>query len=113
MDNNNTEQAPVEPTTPNPVQSGPIIATQSGGESNKLIFWLIGGLVVILLTVGGIYWYLSQQQLSSLQPTQPTKQETAQEAQESVNSLDQDLESVNIQSADSELEKIDQDLQNL
>ncbi len=105
MDNSNSQQIPQINIPPQPSVQPAI------GESNKMIFWLIGGLVVILLTVGGIYWFLSQQQLTSQQ--QPAAQETTETPTDSIDNLDRELNSVDVQSADSELESIDEDLQNL
>lgn len=92
-------------------------STDSGG--NKLIFWLVGGVILIALVVGGIYWYLSKQQAATNTPTTTqTKTQTTATPKpptisELVSALDKELNAIEVQAADSDFADIDADLQNL
>lgn len=107
MDSNNPQTAPqpapvqpVQPPGPQPVEEG----------SKKMGVWLIGGVVLILLIVGGIYLYMSRQQAKqSLQTETPPATTTAPQ-----DNLENDLDAVNVESpVDSEFTSVDQDLQSL
>lgn len=71
------------------------------------------GLVIIVLVVGGIYFFLSRQQatIQTLQP-ESTVQVTPK-PQDTIDALDRDLNALNIENADSDFASIDQDLQQL
>lgn len=102
MDNNNPPQ---QPSAPQP-QPNPAVVQSDAAGNNKAIFWLIGGLILIILVVGGIYWYLSSKQ--TVQPAQPTVSKSA-----TGDTFDQDLNSIDVQAADSDFTSVDQDLQSL
>lgn len=117
MDNNNqsTPQATVTNTPPAnaPVTPQPIpvpVPTPSGSGSNKILIWFIIGLVLIILVVGGIYFYLSRQQIVTSSPmpavaTQTTPKEVTLE--DELNSIDVDNASNN------DFAPVDQDLNQL
>lgn len=110
MDSNNPQTSP-QPAPVQPVQPAQPAAPQPVEEgSKKMGVWLIGGVVLILLIVGGIYLYMSRQQAKqSLQTETPPAATTAPQ-----DNLENDLESVNVESpVDSEFTSVDQDLQNL
>ena len=78
---------------------------QPASEGNKTMLWLIIGLVLVILLVGGIYWYLSKQQETTPQPTlKPPTTES---------NLERDLNSIEVQTSDTEFDALDKDLQSL
>lgn len=84
---------------------------QAKPASKKMILWLILGLAVIVLAVGGIYLYLSRQQAANSLQTNAT-QTPAPAAQEN---LENDLNSINIDTTttSSDFNTVDQDLNQL
>lgn len=66
------------------------------------------GLVLILLFIGGAYWYLRDQPANNAQPAAPKS--TAQPATES---FDEDLNSIDVQTQDTDFDALDKDLQSL
>ncbi len=108
-------QNPV-PTSQNPVIQGPVPMpvqppVQHEGGS-KLIIWLIGGLIIVLLVVAGIYFFMSSQkgpkeQSQPTQTAQPAAKATNQEVQES------DVNAVEIDNLDKEFEAVEKDLETL
>lgn len=116
MENNNqTQQSPavntIPPQAPTTPQT-PIAPEPPSGESNKMVLWLVIGLVVIVVLVGGIYFFLSKQQSTETGTKQPVVQVTPK-PQDTVDALDKDLNALNIESSDSDFASIDQDLQQL
>lgn len=107
--NNPTPMGP--PIQPNAVIPTPSTSSPTKDDSsNKMILWLIGGVMFIFLVVGGIYWYLSSQQ----QVTEPTFQPTITiKPQDTVDTLDKDLNELKEDNLDSDFSSLDQDLQNL
>lgn len=100
--NTNPPQPNVPP--PNPVVAQ---APQPSGENNKMIMWLIIGVVLIVVLVGGIYLYLSTQQPKVPQaPAQAPKEET-------VTSLESEVNALEVEDIDKEFEAVDKDLQSL
>lgn len=89
----------------NPFVQPPV--AEEGGDNNKMVLWLIVGLVVVILVVGAVYWYLSSQQ----SPTQPGEQAGTKPAV--AEDLDKELNSINVDTLDSDFSLVDQDLQNL
>lgn len=83
--------------------NNPII--QPSAEGNKNIILLIVGLVAVILLIGGIYWYLTAQQTPTPQPTpRPATTET---------NLKGELDSIDVQTTDSDFTPVDSDLQSL
>lgn len=112
MDNNLSPQTPPTPTINTPPPQPAVPQTPTPGapaeESNKLILWLVIGLVVIIVLVGGIYLFLSRQQ-GTTQPQTITSQTPAPQE-----NLENDLNSIDVETgADSDFTSIDQDLQSL
>lgn len=115
MDNNQTNQptqqtAPATPPVGQPASGGQpptnIVQPASEGNNNKMILWLVGGLAVIILVFGGIYFYLNSQKKPQPTPA-PTSTPKAQE------NLESELNSVEVDNLDAEFTSVDQDLQNL
>lgn len=103
-------QQPVKPVAP----ATPNMASQAPKESNKMIFFLVGGVIVIALVVGGIFWYLSNQQKPSQTANQNTNTAVNTKSTNNVDSLNQDLNSIDVQASDSAgFDALDRDLQNL
>lgn len=116
MDNNPTQPVqPVANNMPNPQTANPnMMAPQPvtpapEGKNNKTILLSLIGLVVIILVVGGIYLYFSNQQKvpQSKIPAEPPK------AADATQSLENDLDSVSVDDLDKEFSTVDQDLQSL
>ncbi len=120
MDNNNsvTQQPTTNtvPPQPQPVASQtPVTPESPSGDSNKMILWLLIGLVVIVVSIGGIYLFLSKQQ-AAVPESQTTKTPIVQatpKPQDTVDALDRDLSSVNVADPNSDFPSVDQDLQQL
>lgn len=97
---------PLEPAPP--TQPSPVIIPPSGTEgSNKAVLWLILGVVIIALIVGGVYLYFSRQQGTENVVTQQTPAPQVQE------NLENDLNAIDVANTDQEFIEIDQDLKNL
>jgi flagellar basal body-associated protein FliL len=83
---------------------------ESGGESKKPILWLAIGLIVIVALVGGIYFFLNQQ---NNQPRPVTTIQTPSPSPIDEN-LEAELSSIDVESgADTEFATVDQDLSQL
>lgn len=117
MDNNQQPTTPPQPVTPQPVQPPtelpnvipPQLPTTS--SSNKMILWLLGGIVVALMIGAGIYWYMGKEApvptVETINPTPSTKVET-------FDSMDQDLNSIDAESSDSaDFDSVNSDLEDL
>lgn len=103
----NTPQVPVppQPSVPQvPVSEPP------SGDSNKMMLWLVIGLVVIIVVVGAIYFFLNQQR------TENSTKQTAEQAvvqvtpPDTMDALEKDLSALNIEDAEADFAPIDQDL---
>lgn len=103
---NNTP--PVTPPPAAPQQPGPVSVSTppvNTGEGKKGALFFIGGIVVIVLVVFGIYWYLNNQMAPKPEPvatTTPTQPD-----------LESDIDSVQVTDVDAEFTDVDKDLQSL
>lgn len=120
MDESNLMQQPpavntAPPQAPSSQPSAPQtpIPDSSSGDSNKMILWLLLGLVIVVALVGGIYFFLSMQQGGSIE--QPaTEQEVVQVTPpDTMDALEKDLNALNVENADSDFASVDQDLEQL
>lgn len=102
VDTNPTAQAK---TAPDPMLNQPADPKPEGG--NKMVLWLIIGLVVIILIVGGIYFYMSKQQSVSNPSATPAPASQSQE------NLENDINSVDVSAVEGDFSPVDQDLKNL
>lgn len=124
MDNSNTAaqtppiqqpvQPPVQPPAQPPVQPATVQAgtpqpAKSGG--NKKILWLIIGLVVVILIIGVIYFIFSSQKTK--QAADQKLKQTSTATVKPADNLDKELDSIDIQTPDSDFTSVDSDLQNL
>ena len=93
-----TTPTPPLPTDPKPASS-----------EKKMALWLIIGLVIIVIIVGGIYFYLSNQQkpLQSNLPVEGPKTTAASE------NLENDINNVNVDEVDKNFSQVDKDLGSL
>ncbi len=108
MDNNNPSvpsQAPIPNVSPiqKPVFKENPVPEQS---SKKLVLWLVIGLVIIIVLVGGIYMYLSRQQAVSNKII-PTPSPIVQ------GNLENDLNAIEVASPEADFTSLDQDIQQL
>ena len=135
MENNNptTPQPQTVPSFGTPVQpvaavpgippAQPTITStvppaQPSKEGNKIVIFLILGIVIILLIVGGLYFYLSTQQPKvETQISVPTQVASAPSTQPSVanfrDALDKELEAIKVDESNADFNSIDADLQKL
>lgn len=94
--------------TPNP---------QPEKESNKMILWLVLGLVLIIVAVGGIYWYLSNKQkpLTNIETATQAGTQTANSTPvpENLDTLGTQADSANVPDGAEDFSALDKDLQNL
>lgn len=97
MDSKQTGTGPV--TSPN------IAETPPAGEGNKMI-WVIVAVIVILI-IGGLYFYISSQQNGTPVEQTPTQTTKVQE------NLDSDLDDINVSSGEDDFSSVDADLQSL
>ena len=113
MDNNNLNpQTPPLNTPPQPVQQPVPQPTFSNptNESNRMVLWLVIGLVIIIVVIGGIYIFLSKQQTAA-----PKEQTITSQTPAPQENLESDLNSIDVGNAtdESDLAPIDQDIQQL
>lgn len=95
--------------SPNPQVMQPAtggIEQSPKSNESKMVLWLIGSLVLIILVVGGIYFYLTSQQKAQIQPT-PTPAAKVQE------NLENELNALDVGDLDQEFSEVDKDLQGL
>lgn len=115
MDNNNPTPIPnltpppTNPvqTPPNPTPTTPIPPLVEKGSNNKMVLWLVLGIILLGILAGGGYWFLNQQQdLSSAKENynQPVTQKEDLEAE---------LDSIDVKGAEAEFTSVDKDLQSL
>lgn len=101
VDNNN-------PQVPTPALAQQPADEKTGG--NKMVLWFIIGLVIVIALVGGIYYFLSKQQVAT-QPEVITQTPAPTPAE----NLENDLNNINVDTSttSSEFNTVDQDLQAL
>lgn len=111
MDNNNPNPVSANPVQPAAPQA-PIPAPSPNG-SNKAVLWFVMGLVIVVLLTGGIYLFLSKQQAKTADQAvrQPVVQNTPK-PEDTIDALDKDLSAVNAE-VNSDFASIDQDLRQL
>lgn len=122
MDNNNQTPPqpipPVQPTQPNQPAAPPPSPVQTAPRAgNKMWMWLLLAVVLVILIGGGIYWYLNNTSKSASLKPSPAPKTVNQPKQltlsELADALDKELNSIEVQAADSDLSSIDTDLQSL
>lgn len=117
MDNNNPSANTTNPVPPNPIPA-PQVPPQptpppaaNGGK--KMIFMIVGGLTIIILLALGVFWYISRQQEAKMADEQNAAQKQQPAPVETVNTLEQDLNSINVGSDEADFTSVDSDLENL
>jgi len=111
VDNNKQTTSPAPATQPTPASVTTPPPASGGGDSKKMIMMLVIGIVVVILVVGGIYYFLSKKQ--SAQPVSETTGTNKPAIVQIKDALDQELDSINVQAADSDFNQVDSDLQSL
>ncbi|MBI2334288.1 hypothetical protein HYU96_00640 [Candidatus Daviesbacteria bacterium] len=92
----------VPPAAPVMMQTPPAPApTPAKGKT----MWLIAGLVIVIVLIAGIYLFQSRQQAGQSSKASPSPA--------AADSLQQELNSVNLEDLEQEFTGVDQDLQNL
>lgn len=99
MENNPPQPQPVQPVMQAP--------QQDSSGSNKLVFWLITGLIITIMVVGAVYWYLSTQQ------TESQKQNSKPIPIQADTVLESDLNTLDIQDIDAQFPEVDKDINSL
>lgn len=104
------QAAPPQATAPQPqfVTPDPQTPKSEGGDSKKMILYLVIGLLVVGGLVFGIYYFISNQQ-----KTPDTSQKSAPKQTESVDTLESDINAVGVDDIDKEFSSVDSDLQSL
>lgn len=111
------ESKPVQPAVENVPQSAvpnpEVMQPAPGGieqspksSESKMVMWLIGGLVVIILVVGGIYFYLNSQQGSQNEPAPTPAAKVGEDLETELNTQD-------VGDLDEEFMEVDKDLESL
>lgn len=97
-------------TNQTPASRAPFPNTSSDTSSNKMIRWLVMGLLAIALITGGIYLFsgrqnkVTQKRTDTIQTPGPSTQEN----------IENELNSINVEApVDSDFSSVDQDLQQL
>ncbi len=120
MDNNLLNQTAPQPvpTVPQPSVGGTVPpppkqpanvvqAPADGGEqppqSKKMILMLVGGLILVLVLIGGAYLYVSRSGTTQNQTQTVQQQDT----------LETELNQINVEDLESEFSTVEADLQNL
>lgn len=116
MDGSNQAMQPPAsaPQAPEPQPAVPQVPVSEppSGDSNKMVLWLVIGLVVVIVLVGGIYFFLNQQQAGN-SAQQATEQEVVQNTPDTLDALEKDLSTLNIEDTETDFVPIDQDLEQL
>lgn len=107
MDNNN----PSLTTNPAPVATPEQpVAPAGNGDNSKMGLWMIAGVVLVFVIVGGIYWYLSNKQTAQ---NTPVPQANIPAPTPETN-LSDELNSMDVTaSASSEFKAVDSDISGL
>ena len=90
-----------ENITPSPNQPVP-----AGDRTKKMKIWLLGTGVLVLLLIGGVYFYMTSDKTRI--PVEQTSTNTPTQE-----SLEDELNKVNVESIDKEFSQVDKDLQTL
>ncbi len=115
MDNNNPAQTQVTvnvPAAPQPAVPQVPAPSASPNGSNKVILWFVIGLIIIILAVGGVYFFLSRQQAVAPQTITPSQTSPSPSPQAN---LENDLNNINVDASgtNNDFVAVDQDLQQL
>lgn len=121
MDSNQpVNQTPTQqtPPTPAPQQQPQVLAQQTDpipqptppaegtGSKNMMIIWIIVGLIVLILAIGGVYLYMNRTPAPKVQTTPPQTTQAQGTLEDELNALDVDSEG-------SDFSEVDKDLQSL
>lgn len=98
------QPAPI--AVPNMAQPG--AAPTAGG--NKMIFWLVGGLVLIILLAGGVFLFMNRQSAKTANTQTDRNKQTPAPVKDT---FEQDLNAIDVATPGAEFDSIDQDLQGL
>lgn len=111
MDNNNPVQ-PIPNMQPNPAvnqpQATPSLPSDKSGS--KMVFWLIGGLILIILIVGGIYIFLGKNTKEDAKTPAAATQPVTQKLDDV---SETEVEAIGVGDLESEFSSVDQDLKSL
>lgn len=113
MDNNNNPAQPIPNIQPNPVVNQPPqapIPTPPAQGGNKMALWLIGGFILIILVVAGIYVTFSRSAKEAEKPPLAFDQPVTRELDDV---SETEVEAVGVGDLDSEFSSVDQDLKSL
>ena len=113
MDNNNP--VPPQPIAPVQITSPVDTLNPTGGQSSKkIILFLVVGIFILALVIGGVYYYLSSIQPAQNVVTQPSAAQPVAVSQptpiKEVDPIDADLNALKIDSIDNSLAEVDQQL---
>lgn len=95
------------PSQPASMQPSVQVPGDSSGN-NKMVLWLITGLIITILIAGAVYWYLNNQQTSSNQQISKEPTPILESAK-----LDSELNSIDIPEMDENFSEVDKDINSL
>jgi hypothetical protein len=110
------DQQPVTLEQPSPAQPTNANPDQSASSNKPILVFVILTILVVVLAVGGYYYYFNSKK--SEEPA-PSPQNTTQAPiatptpPPTLNQMEQEVNSMNIEDTDGEFTQVDQDLQNL
>ncbi len=92
MENNMVNNQPIEQQT----------------KSGSFTLWVVVAVVlVVLMAIAGIYWYMTNKNMAGSQSNDQVQ------TQQALDTIDQEVSSLDLGDVDSDLSDIDKDLQNL
>lgn len=114
---NPTNAAPATPQQPVSNQTAPQVVpppSAEGSSGGKLVMIFVIGLIVIALSVGGVYLYLNQKQAADLANSKVEDSTgTAAPVVQREENLQEELNSINIATDEADFATVDQDIQGL
>lgn len=99
---------PLQPTIDPP---GTVTDQPKGGSGKGI--WVIVSVVVLILAIGGVYWYKNSSQKTSGASSSTTNVAQNANTSQSVDSLDKDLNSTSLDDLDKQFTQVDTDLGSL
>lgn len=119
-DPNTTSQTPpveataFQPTmadpSPNVVQQAdpmPSIASDPPPGKNGKLIWMVAGLIILILILGGVYFYLTQYRTTT-EPSPTPKPAASQQG-----SMEDELNTLDVEAEGNDFQEVDKDLQSL
>lgn len=112
---------PTPPVNPNPIQPAPAglpnMATPpipTTNKSSRMIYWIIGIILVVLVIGAGLYWYMIRKQAATSVSQTVSTNTPAPSPSDTIDSMGQELNSIDATASDSAgFNSVNSDLQGL